>query len=146
MTSEHLRRELAGIALALFAVFLAVALTVLAVAQLRGGVDVRASVGPVGWYLAYPLVALVGWPAAAMAPLAPGVHALRVFGRLASDTDRKWMMFFAGVVVLIPIGVALAVRPQPGEMSLSAGLWGAFVSYYWLNWFGGAGAWLVWTL
>src|SRR5688500_12298125 len=133
-------------ALLLFAVFLGGALGVLAVAQLRAGVDIRENVGPVGFYLAYPLVALVGWPAAAMAPLAPAVHALRVFGRLGSETDRKWMMFFAGVVVLLPIGLALATHPLPGEHSEAAGLWGSFVAYYWRSWFGGIGAWLVWTL
>lgn len=144
--SEQLRRELTGIALALFAVFLSGALAALGLAQLRTGVDVRATVGPVGWYLAYPLVALVGWPAALMAPLAPAVHALRVFGRLESATDRKWMTFFAGIVVLVPIGAALALQPTPGSSSLASGLWGAFVAFYWRNWFGGIGAWLVWTL
>ena len=146
MSNPQLRREITGIALLLFAVFLGGALGVLALAQIRAGVDIRANVGPVGWYLAYPLVLLVGWPAAAMAPLAPAVHALRVFGRLASSTDRKWMIFFAGVVVLLPIGVGLAMEPQPGDRSLSAGLWGAFVAYYWRSWFGGIGAWLVWLL
>ncbi|HEU4995281.1 MAG TPA: DNA translocase FtsK, partial [Gemmatimonadaceae bacterium] len=146
MSNPHLKREIAGIALLVFAVFLGGALGVLALAQLRGGVDVRANVGPVGLYLAYPLVAIVGWPAAVMAPFAPAVHALRVFGRLESATDRKWMVFFAGVVVLLPIGVGLAVHPRLGDQSLSAGLWGAFVSFYWREWFGGIGAWLVWVL
>jgi S-DNA-T family DNA segregation ATPase FtsK/SpoIIIE len=146
VTSPQLRREITGIALLLFAVFLGGALAVLAVAQLRAGVDIRENVGPVGFYLAYPLVALVGWPAAAMAPLAPAVHALRVFGRLGSETDRKWMVFFAGVVVLLPIGLALATHPMPGDHSEAAGLWGSFVAYYWRSWFGGIGAWLIWTL
>ena len=146
MTGSHLRREIAGIALLLFGIFLAGALAVLAIAQLRGGVDVRQNIGPVGYYLAYPLVFLVGWPAAVMAPLAPAVHALRVFGRLESSTDRKWMTFFFGMVVLLPIGVALATAPVPGETSYSAGLWGSFVAFYWKNWFGGIGAWLAWIL
>jgi S-DNA-T family DNA segregation ATPase FtsK/SpoIIIE len=146
VTSPHLRREITGIALLLFAVFLGGALTVLALAQLRFGVDVRENVGPVGWFLAYPLVWLVGWPAAAMAPLAPAVHALRVFGRLASETDRKWMVFFAGVVFLLPIGVALAVKPLVGEASPASGIWGALVAFYWRTWFGDIGAWLVWVL
>ena len=146
MTGTSLRRELSGIALLLFGVFLAGALAVLAVAQLRGGVNIRENIGPVGYFLAYPLVFLVGWPAAVMAPFAPAVHALRVFGRLESSTDRKWMMFFAGIVVLLPIGVALATNPAPGEESRAAGLWGSFVAYYWRAWFGGIGAWLVWVL
>ena len=146
MTGSHLKREIAGIALLLFGIFLAGALAVLGIAQLRGGVDIRENIGPVGFFLAYPLVFMVGWPAAIMAPLAPAVHALRVFGRLESSTDRKWMMFFAGIVVLLPIGVALATAPPPGEESRAAGLWGSFVAYYWKNWFGGIGAWLIWVL
>lgn len=146
MSSPHLRREITGIALLLFAIFLAGALAVLGLAQVRTGVNIRENVGPVGWYLAYPLVFLVGWPAALMAPLAPAVHALRVFGRLESETDRKWMMFFAGVVVLVPIGVALAMQPLPGAHSSAAGLWGSLVAFYLRSWLGGIGAWLVWLL
>jgi S-DNA-T family DNA segregation ATPase FtsK/SpoIIIE len=148
VSGSQLKREIAGIALLLFAVFLAGALGSLALAEWRGvgDVDVRVNVGPVGLYLAYPLVAFVGWPAAILAPLAPAVHALKVFGRLESDTDRKWMMFFAGAVILIPIGLALASVPPPGQHSGVAGLWGAFVGFYWRTWFGGIGAWLVWVL
>ena len=96
----HTRREIGGIALLIFGIFLAGALAVLGIAQLRvapGLENIRAHVGPVGYYLAYPLVAVFGWPAALMAPFAPAVHALRVFGRLGSETDRRWMMFFAGL-------------------------------------------------
>jgi len=143
---SQLRREITGIALLLFAVFLAGSLAVLGLAQWRSGVDVRENVGPVGLFLAYPLVTFVGWPAALLAPFAPAVHALRVFGRLESATDRKWMVFFAGVVFLLPIGVALALEPVQGQRSDAAGLWGAFVAFYWRSWFGGLGAWLVWVL
>ncbi len=146
MTSPQLKREITGIALLLFAIFLAGALGVLALAQWRSGVNVRETVGPVGLFLAYPLVAFVGWPAAVLAPFAPAVHALRVFGRLESETDRKWMVFFAGVVLLLPVGVALAVQPTLGDQSAAAGLWGAFVAHYWRTWFGDIGAWLVWVL
>ncbi|MEK7401030.1 MAG: DNA translocase FtsK [Gemmatimonadota bacterium] len=145
MSHETLKRELTGIALLLFALFLAGALGVLAWAQLRGGVNVRESIGPVGQLFAY-LVMFVGWPAALMAPLAPAVHALRVFGRLESETDRKWMRFFAGVVALVPIGVALVTRPEVGAESRAAGIWGSFVAFYWLKWLGGIGAWLLWIL
>lgn len=149
MSSAQLRRELTGIALLVFAVFLAGALGVLGVAQLRAGIsisDVKANVGPVGYYLAFPLVALVGWPAAVLAPLAPAVHALRVFGRLGSEIDRKWMVFFFGLVVLLPIGVGLAINNPLGDTSAAAGLWGSFVAHYWRQWMGGLGAWLVWVL
>ncbi len=133
MGSSALKRELGGIALLLFSVFLGGALAAYALAQLRTGVDVRAHMGWLGDWLARPIVAFVGWPAAVLTPAVPAVHALRLFGRLESETDRSWMIFFAGVVALLPVAVGLGVSaPGPGEMSSAAGLWGAFIAYYWL--------------
>jgi DNA segregation ATPase FtsK/SpoIIIE, S-DNA-T family len=152
MGSSHLRRELTGIAMMLFAVFLAGALGVLALAGLRSGVDVRGSVGWVGWYLARPLVMLVGWPAAALAPLAAAAHALRVFGRLGpSDPGAthgpSWMVFFAGMALLLPVAVGLALGLRIGsDHSTAAGLWGGLIAAYWREWFGAMGAWVVITL
>ena len=143
---SSLKRELTGIALLLFAFFLAAALGVLALAQLRFGVDVRGNVGWVGWWLARPLVSLLGWPAALLTPLVPAVHALRVFGRLESEQDRKWMIFFAGLVAILPIAIALAVKVPAGERSIGGGIWGTFFAYYWRAWFGGIGAWVVLAL
>jgi len=139
-----LKRELIGIALLLFSVFLAGALVALAASTLRGGVDVRHSVGFVGYYLAYPVVAFFGWPAAALVPAVPAVHALRLFGRLESETDRSWMIFLAGVVVLLPVAVGISVSdPRADSVSYLAGVWGGFLAYYWRAWFGGFGAWVV---
>jgi S-DNA-T family DNA segregation ATPase FtsK/SpoIIIE len=151
VSSSSLKREIQGIALLLFAVFLAGAFIALAVAQLRSGAGVdatvQASVGVVGTYLARPLVSFFGWPAAVLIPLVPAVHALRLFGRLASDTDRSWMIFFAGTVVLLPIALGLALpSPPAGLPSLGAGLWGGFVEVYWTRWFGAFGAWVVLAL
>ncbi|HEY5440448.1 MAG TPA: DNA translocase FtsK 4TM domain-containing protein [Gemmatimonadaceae bacterium] len=144
MGSSSLRRELSGIALLLFAVFLAGALAAFGLAELRTGVDVRGNVGWLGLWLARPLVSLVGWPAAVLTPAIPAVHAVRLFGRLESETDRSWMIFFAGVVALLPIAVALAVgAPPAGEISGAAGLWGGFVAFYWRQFLGGFGAWVV---
>ncbi|MEP6989734.1 MAG: DNA translocase FtsK 4TM domain-containing protein [bacterium] len=144
MGSTGLKRELGGIALLLFAVFLAGALAALGLAELRTGVDVRGNVGWLGYWLARPLVAFVGWPAAVLTPAVPAVHALRLFGRLESDADRSWMIFFAGVVALLPIAVALVVgSPPAGEISGAAGLWGGFVAFYWRQFLGGFGAWVV---
>ncbi len=144
MGSTGLKRELIGIALLLFAVFLAGALVTLAVAAPGAGAVVRTNVGWVGWWLARPLVFVLGWPAAALVPAVPAVHALRLFGRLESETDRSWMIFFAGVVALLPIAIGLAITlPLAGEASRAAGLWGGFVGYYWRQWFGAFGAWVV---
>ena len=142
--SSALGREIGGIALLLFAVFLAGALATFALAELRTGVNVRENVGWLGYWLARPIVAFIGWPAAALSPAIFAVHALRLFGRLESETDRSWMIFFAGVVALLPIAVALAVgAPPAGEISGASGLWGGFVAFYWRQFLGGFGAWVV---
>ncbi|HUX32931.1 MAG TPA: DNA translocase FtsK 4TM domain-containing protein [Gemmatimonadaceae bacterium] len=141
---DSLKRELTAIGLLLLAVFLAGALGVFGLAQLRGGVDVRANVGWVGAHLARPLVAVLGWPGALLTPLVPAVHALRLFGRLRSDTDRQWMIFLGGLVLLVPVVVALASGLRLGDDSTAmSGLWGAFVASYWQAWFGGIGAWIL---
>ena len=143
MGSSSLKREILGIALLLFSVFLVGAFVALALAQ-RAPVSIEASVGVVGRILANPLVWFFGWPAAVLIPLVPAVHALRLFGRLESQTDRSWMIFFAGVVVLLPVALALAIAPPPpGLPSLGAGLWGEFVASWWRGWFGSFGAWIV---
>ena len=143
MGSSGLKRELSGIALLLFALFLAVALVTLGLAEAGMGVGVRSNVGWLGYWLARPLVVFVGWPAAALTPLVPAVHALRLFGRLESETDRSWMIFFAGVVALLPIGIGLAINAPLGTYPRTAGLWGAFIALYWREWFGGVSAWIV---
>ncbi|MGA9835691.1 MAG: DNA translocase FtsK [Gemmatimonadaceae bacterium] len=141
---DSLKRELTAIALLLLAVFLAGAFLVLGLAQLRGGVDVRANVGWVGAHLARPLVALLGWPGALLTPLVPAVHALRLFGRLESNADRSWMIFLGGLVLLVPVVVALGSGLKLGDDATAAsGLWGAFVASYWRAWFGGIGSWIL---
>jgi DNA segregation ATPase FtsK/SpoIIIE, S-DNA-T family len=147
VTPPSLKREILGIALLLFAVFLGGALGALGLATLRAHVSVRESVGFVGTYLAHPLVALFGWPAALLVPLVPAVHALRLFGRLESRTDRSWMIFFAGVVAILPVALALVIAPPPpGLPSAGAGMWGQFISGWWQSWFGTFGAWVVTAL
>ncbi len=142
MSSATLKREVTGIALLLLAVFLAGAFVALALAQLRTGVSVEANVGPVGEFLSQPLVAFFGWPAAILIPLVPAVHALRLFGRLESSTDRSWMIFFAGLVLLVPVVLALSIASaEPGFAS--AGIWGEAIAAWWRSWFGAFGAWVL---
>ena len=144
MGSSSLKREILGIALLLFSIFLVGAFVALALAQLRASGNVEASVGVVGRILAKPLVSFFGWPAAALIPLVPAVHALRLFGRLESETDRSWMIFFAGVVVLLPVALALSIGgPLRGDPSPGAGIWGDFVAWWWRGWFGFFGAWII---
>src|SRR5689334_14694993 len=98
--------------------------------------------GPIGGAMRCALVSLVGVPAAALACLVPLVHALRLFGRLESRTDRSWLVFLAGVVVLLPIMLALGVHAG-AENDPRSGLWGAFTAFYLTKGFGSAGAWIV---
>jgi S-DNA-T family DNA segregation ATPase FtsK/SpoIIIE len=137
--SSGLKRELTGIGLLLFAVFLGGALLSLALRGVGFGLDM----GPVGRFLSEPLVDFLGWPAAALVPAVPAVHALRLFGRMESETDRSWMIFLAGVVTILPIAIGLGANAPQGEYSHSSGLWGGFVAFYWRAWFGGVGAWVI---
>jgi S-DNA-T family DNA segregation ATPase FtsK/SpoIIIE len=144
VTTSALKREILGTGLLLFAVFLAGAFGALALAQLRAGVSVERSVGILGGLLAQPLVNTFGWPAAILMPFVPAVHALRVFGRMESETDRSWMIFFAGLVLLLPVALSLALpAPAPGTASLGAGWWGALIAHWWTGWFGTFGAWVI---
>jgi S-DNA-T family DNA segregation ATPase FtsK/SpoIIIE len=134
-----MKRELTGIALLLFSIFLAAALLSLALRGIGAGFDM----GPVGRFLSEPLVTFFGWPAAALFPTVPAVHALRLFDRMKSETDRSWMIFLAGVVALLPIAIGLGVHAPQGDYSPASGLWGGFIAYYWRSWFGSVGAWVV---
>jgi DNA segregation ATPase FtsK/SpoIIIE, S-DNA-T family len=139
-----LRRELWGIALLLFALFLGGALVAQGIAALRGA-DFRASFGWVGSLLAGPMVSFFGWPAAALLPIAAAAHALRVFGRLDQRTDRLWMAFLLGLVVLVPVAIGVA-EGGLREQSLWSGLWGSFSAFYLLQFGGPAGAWIILVL
>lgn len=95
-----------------------------------------------GANLAQPLANFFGWPAAALLPLAPAAHALRLFGRMDSRTDRSWMVFLFGLVVLLPIALGIASGGSWQETSL-AGIWGSFAAFYLLQFAGSAGAWII---
>ena len=142
MSSIHLRREIGGIALLLFGIFLAGVLVVHGIGELRPGVDAQGSFGWVGSRLADPLITLFGWPAALLLPFVPIAQALRLFGRVGRDGDRTWLVLVGGLVVLVPVALGLAIGGVR-EPSLVAGLWGTFVAYYALAWFGAGGAWLL---
>jgi DNA segregation ATPase FtsK/SpoIIIE, S-DNA-T family len=95
-----------------------------------------------GALLAHPIALFFGWPAAALLPLAPAAHALRLFGRLGERKDRSWMVFLLGMVLLLPAICGLA---QGGlrEATALAGIWGSFTAFYVLQFAGAAGAWIL---
>jgi len=141
-SESALAREIRGIVLLLFAIFLAGALAAEGYSRLRGNGDVRGNFGWMGALLAHPIALFLGWPAAALLPLAPAAHALRLFGRLGQRKDRSWMVFLLGMVVLLPIIFGLT---QGGirEATELAGVWGAFAAFYILQFAGSAGAWIL---
>jgi len=141
-----LKREIAGIALLLFALFLAGALLVPPDAQAASCASARGIFGPVGACLRSWSRDLIGIPTALLLPLLPAVHALRLFGRMESETDRSWLVFLAGVVVLLPVAIGLARTIPPGELDPAAGLWGGFLSTYAERGFGAVGAWIMLAL
>ncbi|HEY1951824.1 MAG TPA: DNA translocase FtsK 4TM domain-containing protein, partial [Gemmatimonadaceae bacterium] len=126
----------------MFGIFLAGALAAEAYTQLHGNGNVRGNFGWAGALLAHPIALLLGWPAAAILPLALAAHALRLFGRLGERKDRSWMVFLLGMVVLLPLIFGLA---QGGirQANPLAGIWGAFAAFYVLQFAGSAGAWIL---
>ena len=138
-----LAREIRGIVLLLFAIFLGGALVAEGYATfVGGGSGVKGNFGWMGALLAHPIALFFGWPAAALLPLAPAAHALRLFGRLGQRKDRSWMVFLLGMVALLPIVFGLA---QGGlrEATALAGIWGSFAAFYVLQFAGAAGAWIL---
>jgi S-DNA-T family DNA segregation ATPase FtsK/SpoIIIE len=146
--SPHVKREVAGTALLLFSVFLLGALTVGALRHPvpgEGCSSAGAIFGPVGGCLNALLVSGLGAPGAWLLAMVPLVHSLRIFGRLRESTDRSWLVFLGGLVVLLPIGIALATGAHR-ELTSTSGLWGAFAAFYLVRGFGVAGAWILFAL
>jgi DNA segregation ATPase FtsK/SpoIIIE, S-DNA-T family len=144
--APHVKRELAGSALLLFAVFLAGAL----VAGGRHDAEVGCAsasgiFGPVGSCLRSALTFTLGVPAAFLTAIVPAVHALRLFGRMREGTDRSWLVFLIGLVVLFPVGAALATGAHR-EITPLSGMWGSVAGFYLVVAFGMAGAWIVFVL
>jgi DNA segregation ATPase FtsK/SpoIIIE, S-DNA-T family len=142
--STTLRRELAGIALLLFALFLGAAIAFPG-ADAGSCMDARGPTGPVGACLRSVFVATLGLPATILLPLLPLVYALRVFRRIEADTDRSWLVFLGGLALLLPVAIALAMGAAR-EVSSHTGLWGSFAAFYLQRAFGFAGAWIIVTL
>ena len=140
--APHVRRELAGSALLLFAVFLAGALVgrgaPSAIAARRPAVCSGRSAPACG----RPVVRL-GVPAAFLMPLVPAVHALRLFGRLRAAADRSWLVFLIGLWCSFRSCSALAMGAHRGDARRSAGCGAALRRSIWSCAFGMAGAWIV---
>ena len=118
MVGPSLRREIAGIALIVLATFIGGALLFQSVPLDGACTAARGVFGPVGGCLKWSLLSLLGAPAAALVPLIPLVHGLRLLGRMQGETDRRWLTFLAGFVVLLPIIVGLATHTARAAESM----------------------------
>ena len=143
---SHVKRELAGIALLLFGVFVAGALLFQQVPAGGSCMDARGAFGPAGTLVRCLAVGAVGLPAAALIVLLPLVHALRLFGRLEARADRSWLVFVGGLIVLLPVALGLVVPFDRAVTHPLLGLWGQGMGFYLPRAFGAAGAWLVLAL
>jgi len=140
--SPERKRQFAGIALSVLGVFLYVAILWSPWAGVPACREWHSGMGPVGACTRYLLVVALGLPATLILPLIPIVHALRLFERMRSDTDRSWLLFFVGLVILVPCGIGLSELEWAAKPSLYSGLWGGFSSYYLDLWLA-KGAWFV---
>ena len=143
--SDGMRREIAGIALLLLAVFLGGALAFQRVDPFVDCSAVAGVFGPVGSCLKWGVVSLFGTSAAWLLAVLPLVHGLRLLGRIPLEADRRWLLFVAGALLLLPIALGLASN-QPAEPGSLGGLWGDFIALYIRRAFGAVGAWMVLAL
>ena len=94
------------------------------------------------------LLTVLGAIAAAIVPLIPAVHALKLFGRIPASEDRRWQFFAIGLTALVPV-VAALTRMSSGaafdaaQIDPLAGFVGTFVAYYLVKAIGLGGAWVV---
>jgi len=145
VSRELLKREITAIALLLAAVFLAGALLLHGWAEAHHGAAPAGGFGTVGTFIASTLILVFGWVGAALLPLALGVHALRLFGRLTGRGDRSWLVCLLGLAVVLPFGVALALGATR-EHTAAAGVIGGMLAFYGVELVGVVGAWLIFAL
>ena len=144
MDRQLIRRELAAVALTLAAAFIAGAVG-LQHSQTALCRDATGPFGPLGTAVRCVLIGAVGIPGALLLAAGALAVALALFGRLANQRPREWAGLFAGLVVLIPIGVGLVIGGEPGT-SEASGLWGTLVAHYLRKGLGAAGAWMAYLL
>ena len=148
MSESSIRRELASVALTLFALFLVGALVFQRVPPSGACLDANGPFGPIGTGVRCLFVGAVGVPGALLVALASVLVALRLIGRFGGATTQaavRAAVLASGVVLLVPVAIGLA-NGGLADATPSTGLWGAFVAHYLRKFAGAAGAWIVWVL
>src|SRR5690606_12529532 len=138
----ELKRELAGVALLLLAVFLAGALAIERTPQGLSCAEDPVVFGPVGACVRYWIASFFGLPAFALVVAALAVHGLRLLGRVEARTDRSWLLCLLGLAAVLPVAFGLAAGADISAGVLS-GAWGGMLAYYTARAFGMAGAWII---
>ncbi|MBX3173022.1 MAG: hypothetical protein KF709_01290 [Gemmatimonadaceae bacterium] len=139
-------RETSGIALLLGALFIAGALVFGRTPDYTESCAAAGGAfGPVGGCIRWSVLGLVGAIAAAVVPLIPAVHGLRLLGRLEQSDDQRFLVFTIGLAGVIPVAAGLArLGTIPaGTPDVLAGLWGSFAAFYIQSVLGTAGAWIA---
>ncbi len=143
MGRDTLRRELAGAALALLALFLLASIVLeKPVIAHSYCLQSRGLFGPIGSCLRNASVSLLGLPAAILLAVALGVVAARLLGRDLPGDERRWGAFVGGMVLLLPIVLATALGSASGDHP-ATGLLGGGVYSGLRAAVGVAGAWVV---
>ena len=142
MGGAVLKREIAGSALALLAVFMLGALLVERVAPGASCADGARAFGPIGACVSHGLTYAVGLPAALVLTAALAAHALRLFGRLDVPQVRSAAALTGGAMLILPVAVGL-LRGADRVVDGWSGLWGGMGAYYLHGAFGAGGAWLL---
>jgi S-DNA-T family DNA segregation ATPase FtsK/SpoIIIE len=148
VSESSIRRELASVALTLFALFLVGALVFQRVPPSGVCFDAGGPFGPIGTAVRCLFVGAVGVPGALLVALASVLVALRLIGRFGGATTHaavRAAVLASGVVLLVPVAIGLA-NGGLADATSSTGLWGAFVAHYLRKFAGAAGAWIVWVL
>ena len=145
MGGAVLKREIAGSALALFAVFVLGALMVERAAPGASCGDGARLFGPIGACLSDWTTQAVGLPAGVLLAAALAAHALRLLGRVVVPQVRSWWVLAGGTILVLPAAIGLVVGGGAAAHPL-AGLWGELAAYTLRGSLGAGGAWLVLVL
>ena len=145
----RLRGEVAGIALLLGSVFIAGSLLAGGAIEGQSCTNTTSIFGPVGSCLRVSILFVLGALAAAIIPLVPAVHALKLLGRIPASEDKRWLFFTIGLTAIVPVTAALAKAVSGGaildasNIDPLAGFTGSFVAFYLVKAIGLGGAWVV---
>ncbi len=141
----RLKSEVLGIGLLLGSLFIAGSLLAGGAVENQGCSTTTSIFGPVGSCLRVSLLFVFGALAAAIVPLIPAVHALKLLGRIPASEDKRWLFFTIGLTAIVPVTAAVARGAvlNASQLDPISGFTGSFVAYYLVKAIGLGGAWVI---